>query len=93
MNKEEKPLGFVYISHVMGTSEKFEPIGNQYNIRTIFKTKHALKSSVIKTKLEREPQQKAQCVYSTPSECGRISVKTARPLWLHEHRHNLDGFL
>jgi hypothetical protein len=94
MNKEEKPLGFVCISHVMGTSVKFEPIGNQYSIRTIFKTKHALKSSVIKIKRERYPQQMAQCVYSIPSERdGIYTGKTGRPLWLHENRHNLEGFL
>jgi hypothetical protein len=38
--KEEKPLGTVYILYVKGTSEKVKRIGNQYNIRTVFKTKH-----------------------------------------------------
>jgi hypothetical protein len=41
-NTEEKPLGSVYIPYVKGVSEKFKRIGNQYNIRMIFKTKHKL---------------------------------------------------
>jgi hypothetical protein len=43
LNKEEKPLGSVYISYMKGVSEKFKLIGNHYNIRTIFKTKHTLR--------------------------------------------------
>jgi hypothetical protein len=44
-NKEEKPVGSVYIPHVKGVSEMFKHIANRYNnIRTIFKTKHTLKS-------------------------------------------------
>jgi hypothetical protein len=38
--KRKKPLGFVYIPYVKGVSEEFKCIGNQYNIRIIFKTKH-----------------------------------------------------
>jgi hypothetical protein len=46
----------------------------------------------MKTNLERDPQQTAQCVYSIPCECGRSYIgKTGRPLamQLREHRHNL----
>jgi hypothetical protein len=39
-----------------GASE-FKHTGNQYNIRTIFKTKYALKSLLMKAKLERDLQQ------------------------------------
>jgi hypothetical protein len=35
--KEEKPLETVYIPYVKGISEKFKRIGNQYNIKTVFK--------------------------------------------------------
>jgi hypothetical protein len=34
-NKEEKPLGSVYIPHLKSVSVKFKRIGNPYNIRTI----------------------------------------------------------
>jgi hypothetical protein len=33
-NKEEKPLGSVYIPYVKDVSEKFKHTGNQYNVRT-----------------------------------------------------------
>jgi hypothetical protein len=47
----------------------------------------------MKTGLERDLQQTAQCIYSIPCECGRsYTGKTSRPLavWLREHRQNLQ---
>jgi hypothetical protein len=85
LNKEQKPLGSVYIPHVKDVSEKFKHMGNWYNIRTIFKTKHTLRSSFMKIRPERDPQETAQCIYSIPCECGRPLV-----MQLHEHRHNLQ---
>jgi hypothetical protein len=73
-NTEENPLGSVYIPYVKGVSEKFKRIGNRYNIRTIFKTKHKLRSSLMKTRPERELQQTARCVYSIPCECGKVTL-------------------
>jgi hypothetical protein len=64
LNKEQKPLGFVYIPYVKGVSEKFKGIGNRY-IRTIFKTRHTL-SSLMKTRPKRDSLQMAQCIYSIP---------------------------
>jgi hypothetical protein len=67
-------------------------IWNRYNIRTIFKTKHTLGSSLMKTRPERDPQQMAQYIYSIPCECGRSLIgETGRPLALRlrENRHNL----
>jgi hypothetical protein len=61
-NKAEKPLGSVYIPYVKGDSEKFKRIGNRYNNSKIFKTKHTLKSSLLKTRPERDLQQTARCV-------------------------------
>jgi hypothetical protein len=35
----------------------------------------------MKTRLERDPQQTAQCIYSIPCECGRSYIgKTGKPL-------------
>jgi hypothetical protein len=62
-------------------------------MRTIFKTKHTLKSSLMKTMPERDPQQTAQCIYSIPCECGRSYIgETSRPLAVRprEHRHSLE---
>jgi hypothetical protein len=76
-----------------GVSEKFKRIRNRYNVKTIFKTKHILRSSLMKTMPERGPQQTAQCIYSILTEFGRSYIgETGRPLAvrLREHRHNLQ---
>jgi hypothetical protein len=58
---------------------------------------NTLRSSLMKRRSERDPQQMAQCFYSIPSECGRsYSCETGRPLamWLCEYRHDLkEGLL
>jgi hypothetical protein len=41
-------------------------IGNRFNVRTIFKTKHTLRGTLMKTGLVRDIQQTKQCVYSIP---------------------------
>jgi hypothetical protein len=53
---EEKPLDSLYIPYVKGISEKFKRIGNRYNIRTIFGTKHILRSSLMNTRPKIDPQ-------------------------------------
>jgi hypothetical protein len=75
-----------------GVSENFKLIGNHY-IRKIFQTRHTLRSTLIKTRPERDPQQTAQCVYSSPCEGGRSYIaETGKPIAvrLREHRHNLQ---
>jgi hypothetical protein len=51
----------------------------------------------MKSRLERDPQQMAQCIYNIPFDCGKNYIgKTGRSLavWLHEHRHCLkEGLL
>jgi hypothetical protein len=92
-NKEKRPLGSVYIPYVKGVSEKFKRVRNCYNIRTIFRTKRTLRSSLMKTRPEGDPQQTAQCICSVPCECGRsYTGERGRPaaVRLREHRHNLQ---
>jgi hypothetical protein len=93
LTEERKPLGSVYIPYVKGVSEKFRRIGNRYNIRTILKTKHSLRSSLMRTRPERNPLHGAQGIYSIPCECGKSYIsETGRPLAvrLREHIHNLQ---
>jgi hypothetical protein len=63
--------GTVIIPYVKGISEKFRRIGNCFNLRTIFKTKHTLRGTLMETGLVRDAQQMKQCVYSIPCDCGR----------------------
>jgi hypothetical protein len=55
LSKEVKPLGSVYIPYVKDVPEKFKCIGSQYDIETIFRTKHILRSSQMRTRPERDP--------------------------------------
>jgi hypothetical protein len=92
LNKEEKPLGCVYIPYVKGGSEKFKWIAYRFNVRTFFRTKHTLRNSLMKTMPKTDPQQTAECIYSNPCECGRSYIgETGRPLAvrLREHRHEI----
>jgi hypothetical protein len=76
-----------------GVSEKFKRTGNRYNFRTIFRTKHTLRSSLVRTRPERDPQHTAQLVYRIPCENGRSYIgETGRPLAvrLPEQRLNLQ---
>jgi hypothetical protein len=83
----------VDIPHVKSLSENFKRTGDFHNSRMIFKTKHTLRISLMKTNPERNPLQAAQCTYSIPCECARSYVgETGRPLAVRhrERRHNLQ---
>jgi hypothetical protein len=84
--------GTVVIPYVKGISEKFRHIGNRFDLRTIFKTKHTLRGTLMKTGPVRDAQQRKQCVYSIPCNCGGCYIsETSRPLevLIKEHRYNL----
>jgi hypothetical protein len=66
--------GMVIIPYVRGISEKYRHIGNRFNVRTIFKTKHRLRGTLMKTRPVGDAQQMKQCVYSIPCECGRCYI-------------------
>jgi hypothetical protein len=87
--------GNVIIPYVKGTSEKFRLIGNRFNLRTIFKNKHALHVTLMKTGPVRDAHQTKQCVYSIPCDCGICYIgETSRTLEvrINEHKYNLTAF-
>jgi hypothetical protein len=49
--------GTVVIPYVKGIAEKFRRIGNRFQLRTIFKTKHTLRGTLMKTGSSRDTQQ------------------------------------
>jgi hypothetical protein len=66
--------------------------GNHFNVRTIFKTKHTLRGTLMKTTLVRDAQHTKQCVFNIPWDCGRCYIgETSRPLEasIKEQKHNL----
>jgi hypothetical protein len=52
----------VIIPYATGISEKFR----RFNAKTIFKTKHILRGTLMKTGPDRDAQQLKQCVYNIP---------------------------
>jgi hypothetical protein len=82
--------------HVMGISEKFRHIGNHFNVRNIFKTKHTLLGTMMKNGLVRDAQQMKQCVYNIPCDCCRCYIdETSRSseVCIKEHKYNLTQVL
>jgi hypothetical protein len=61
LRNEVKPIGSVVIPCVKGISEKFKGIGNRY-IKTIFKTKHTLRDTLMRTRPVSDPQLTAHCI-------------------------------
>jgi hypothetical protein len=89
-------LGTVIIPYVKGISEKFRRIRNRFIVRTIFKTKHTLRGTLMKTGPLSDAQQTKQCVYSIPCDCGRCYIgETGIPLEVRikEHKYNLTHIL
>jgi hypothetical protein len=57
------------IAYGKGISKKFRHIGKCFNVRAIFKTKHTLHGTFMKTGPVRDAQQMKQCVYNIPCDC------------------------
>jgi hypothetical protein len=55
-------------------SEEFRLTVNQFYVRTISETKHALSGALMKTGPVRDAQQMKQCVYNIPPDCGRCYI-------------------
>jgi hypothetical protein len=84
--------GTAVIPYVKGTSEKFRRIRNRFHLRIIFKTKHTLRVTLLKTGPVRDAQQMKQRVYSIPRDCGRYYIRERnRTLQarIKEHKYNL----
>jgi hypothetical protein len=77
--RRQKPLGFVVIPYVEVVLEDLKKNSSQYNIKTIFSTKHTLRNSLMRTRPEIKLLQAANCIYNIPCECSRSYMgKTGR---------------
>jgi hypothetical protein len=96
LRNDVKPIGSVVIPYVKGISGKFKRIGKRYKIRTVFKTKHTIRNTLMRTRPMSDPQITVRCIYNIPCECGRSYVgETSRPLSVRigEHKVNLKNGL
>jgi hypothetical protein len=90
--ERRKPLSITLIPCVKGISENFRCIGDSYNFKTVFKTKHSLWDMLMRAEPARSPHQMENCICSIPCECGRNCIGEMRKwlaVWLWEHGHNL----
>jgi hypothetical protein len=71
--------GTIVISYVKGISEKLRRIGNRFGLRTIFKTKHTLRGTLMKTGPARRSSVCMVC-YGMVLQ-GRVSPCTATSMW------------
>jgi hypothetical protein len=64
-------FGMVIFPYIGGIFEKFQRIGNRFNIRTVFKTRHGftLREPLLTSGPDRHIQDAKQCVYSAVCEC------------------------
>lgn len=86
------PHDSIVISYIIGKSERSRSTDYRFNIRIIFETKCTLRGALLTTRPERDIQQRRQCVYSIPCDCGKCYTgQTGRPLEfrIKNHKHNL----
>jgi hypothetical protein len=61
---------------------------DKFNVRTIFRAKHTLHGTLMRTGLVRDAQQMKHCMYNIPCDCGRCYIgETSRPLEVHIKEH------
>jgi hypothetical protein len=62
LKNEVKSLGLIPIPYSRGVSENFKHRVNRYNTRTVFKMRHTLRNSLLRTRPIRTPQETVNCV-------------------------------
>jgi hypothetical protein len=84
--------GTVIIPYVKDIYEKLRRIGNRFNVRTIIKCNIYILWDTDGNWTVRNNQQKEQCVYNIPCDCGRCYIgETKRNLEVRisEHKYTL----
>ena len=94
LKNEVKPLGLISVPYTRGFSEKFKRISNIYNIKTVFKTGHSLRNSLMRTRPITATQETANCICNFPYECGRsyiVGTGRQRAVRLQEHNKKVEN--
>ena len=85
----EKKL--LYLSYIKGVSEKIEHICAPLGVKTIFKSRHTLRQSLMRVKSPRQEDVKTGVVYEVPcAECNHVYIgETGRCLQkrIKEHKY------
>jgi hypothetical protein len=93
LKKEVQPLCFISVPDMRCASWKFKGIANRYNTNTVFKMRHTLRSSLMRTRSISDSEKTANCIYCISCECGRNYIEFTGRHWevgLWEHSRNLE---
>ncbi|KAJ8912740.1 hypothetical protein NQ315_016695 [Exocentrus adspersus] len=86
--QRQNPVANMTISYIPGVSEKLKKLGNNFNIRTAFKTNNTLRSILTHTKPIKKEQNEKNCIYQIPCQCGKHYIgETSRPLDVRIKEH------
>ncbi|KAJ8909715.1 hypothetical protein NQ315_013800 [Exocentrus adspersus] len=74
--------------HIHEEFRKIKKLGNNFNIRTAFKTNNTLRSILTHTKPINKEQNEKNCIYQIPCQCGKHYIgETSRPLDVRIKEH------
>ena len=87
--KDEKVDGpLLILPYQKGTSENIRRVAKTFNIKTAFTSKQTLRSLLCKTKPGQGQNDKKNCIYQIPCECGDSYIgETKRPLEVRVQEH------
>ncbi|KAJ8912526.1 hypothetical protein NQ315_014470 [Exocentrus adspersus] len=84
----QNPTSNMTIPYIPRISERLKRLGNEFNIRTIFKTNNTLRSILTHTKPKNKDQNEKNCIYKIPCQCGKHYIgETSRPLDVRVKEH------
>ncbi|KAJ8919390.1 hypothetical protein NQ315_016483 [Exocentrus adspersus] len=75
--------------------KNLKKLGNNFNIRTAFKTNNTLRSILTHTKPINKEQNEKNCIYQIPCQCGKHYIgETSRPLdvRIKEHKNYVRNY-
>ncbi|KAJ8911562.1 hypothetical protein NQ315_007943 [Exocentrus adspersus] len=84
----QNPTSNMTIPYIPRISERLKRLGNEFNIRTTFKTNNTLRSILTHTKPKNKDQNEKNCIYKIPCQCGKHYIgETSRPLDVRVKEH------
>ncbi|KAJ8909523.1 hypothetical protein NQ315_011201 [Exocentrus adspersus] len=77
----QNPTSNMTIPYIPRISERLKRLGNEFNIRTTFKTNNTLRSILTHTKPKNKDQNEKNCICKIPCQSGKHYIgETSRPL-------------
>ena len=87
--EREPPQARIFIPYVAGLSEDIRRICSRYEIKTIFRSSHTLRRSLVSVKDRLPEETRSMVVYQVPCSCGKVYIgetKRALSVRIKEHQ-------